>query len=116
MKSTPTRISLDVARRLIVTKQRLAGRRPGRAGSESLVQIVRDLPYVQWDPVSVLAPSHLLSLWARAGTFRLADLNRLLWRDRRLLQHWIPFASIVATDDFPLYSSLMRRYPESLSD
>ena len=77
---------------------------------------VRDLPYVQWDPVSVVAPSHLLSLWARVGSFQVSALDRLLWTDRRLLQHWIPFSAIVATEDYPLYASLMHRYPESLSD
>lgn len=115
MTSATIRVSLQAARRLAVTKQRLAGKRPVRATDERIVETVRALPYVQWDPVSVVAPSHLLSLWARLGSFRLTDLDRLLWTERRLLQHWIPFASIVATSDYPLYSSLMRRYPESLS-
>lgn len=110
------RISLQTARRLAVTKQHLSGRRPGRATADRLVETVRNLPYVQWDPVQVVAPSHVLSLWARVGSFRLTDLDRLLWSERRLLQHWIPFASLVAAEDYPLYSSLMRRYPESLSD
>jgi len=116
MTSAPIRISLQSARRLAVTKQHLSGKRPGRATAERIVETVRDLPYVQWDPVSVVAPSHILSLWARVGSFRLPDFDRLLWTERRLLQHWIPFASIVATEDYPVYSSLMRRYPESLSD
>jgi uncharacterized protein len=115
MAPVPVRTSLQAARRLAVTKQRLSGPRPRRATAARIVETVRDLPYVQWDPVSVVAPSHLLSLWARVGPFRLPDLDRLLWAERRLLQHWIPFASIVATEDYPLYSSLMRRYPESLS-
>jgi uncharacterized protein len=116
MTSAPIRTSLRAARRLAVTKQHLAGKRPARATAERLVETVRDLPYVQWDPVSVVAPSHLLSLRARVGSFRLADFDRMLWTERRLLQHWIPFAAVVATEDYPVYSSLMRRYPESLSD
>ncbi|MGC2204966.1 MAG: crosslink repair DNA glycosylase YcaQ family protein [Thermoplasmata archaeon] len=116
MTSAPIRISLRAARRLAVTKQHLSGTRPRRATAERIVETVRDLPYVQWDPVSVVAPSHLLSLWARVGSFRLSDFDRLLWSERRLLQHWIPFAGVVATEDYPLYASLMRRYPESLSD
>ena len=114
MAPAPLRASLATARRLAVTKQLLAGKRPARANAERIVETVRSLPYVQWDPVSVVAPSHLLSLWARLGSFRVADLDRLLWRDRRLLQHWIPFAAIVAADDYPLYASFMTRYPESL--
>ena len=116
MPSDPIRTSLQAVRRLAVTKQHLAGKRPARADAERIVATVRDLPYVQWDPVSVVAPSHLLSLWARVGSFHLADLDRVLWTERRLLQHWIPFAAVVATEDYPLYASLMRRYPGSLSD
>ncbi len=116
MTSASIRTSLQAARRLAVTRQHLAGKRPGRATAERIVETVRDLPYVQWDPVSVVAPSHILSLWARVGSFRLPDLDRLLWTERLLFQHWIPFASVVATGDYPLYYSLMRRYPESLSD
>lgn len=116
MTSAPIRTSLQAARRLAVTKQNLAGQRPDRATAERIVEAVRDLPYIQWDPVSVVAPSHILSLWARVGSFRRADFDRLLWAERRLLQHWIPFAGVVATEDYPLYASLMRRYPESLSD
>ena len=116
MTSTPIRTTVQAVRRLAVTKQHLAGKRPRRATADRIVATVRDLPYVQWDPVSVVAPSHLLSLWARLGSFRVSDFERLLWSDRRLLQHWIPFAGVVATEDYPLYASLMRRYPESLSD
>ncbi len=116
MTSAPIRTSLQAARRLAVTKQHLSGGRPRRATAERIVESVRDLPYVQWDPVSVVAPSHILSLWARVGAFRRADFDRLLWAERRLLQHWIPFASVVATEDYPIYASLMRRYPDSLSD
>ena len=115
MTSGPIQASLRAVRRLAVTKQHLAGKPPKRATVDRLVGTIRDLPYVQWDPVSVVAPSHLLSLWARAGSFRVSDFDRLLWTERRLIQHWIPFASVVPTDDLPLYASLMRRYPESLT-
>jgi len=39
----------------------------------------------------------------------------LLWEEKKLFLHWTPIASIVLTEDYPIYSSLMRRYPESLS-
>jgi len=105
----------QAVRRLAVTKQHLAGRLPKRAGREDLVRLVRDLAYVQWDPVPVVAPSHIISIWSRVRSFRLTDLDRLLWEDRRFLLHWTPTASIVLTEDYPIYRSLMERYPESLA-
>lgn len=80
-----------------------------------MLSVVRDLGYVQWDPVTVVAPSHILSFWSRVGGFRVADLDRLLWKERRLFLHWTPMASLVLTEDFPLFHSLMRRYPDSLT-
>jgi uncharacterized protein len=79
--------------------------------------VVRDLAFVQWDPIEVVAPSHVLSLWNRLGNFRLSDLDRLLWDERKLLQHWANMAaSVVLTEDYPLYYSMMKRYPDSLSN
>jgi uncharacterized protein len=86
------------------------------ASWEDLVGLVRDLTYVQWDPVPIVAPSHVLSIWSRVGTFRLTDLDKLLWQDKTFLLHWIPTASIVLTEDYPIYRSLMERYPESLAN
>jgi uncharacterized protein YcaQ len=107
--------TVETVRRLTVTKQRLAGPLPPNPSKASILSVVRDLAYVQWDPVSIVAPSHLLSLWARLGEFRPSDLEQLLWDERSLFEHWTPAASIVLTEDLPLYASLMRRYPESMT-
>jgi uncharacterized protein len=115
MSQEPLTTSLDSVRRLTVTKQRLSGKLPAKATTSALLSVVRDLAYVQWDPVSIVAPSHIISLWSRLGDFRLSDLDRLLWDEKKLFQHWTPMASIVLTEDFPLYHSLMSRYPESMS-
>src|SRR2546430_1949139 len=45
----------------------------------------------------------------------MSDLDRLLWDDKKLFEHWSHAASIVLTEDYPLFYSLMKRYPESLS-
>lgn len=71
------KVSLDVVRRLAVFKQRLAGPRP-HPDAEGIIEAVRDLGCVQIDPVSVVAPSHLLVLWSRLGRFDPAELDRLL--------------------------------------
>ncbi|HLC11164.1 MAG TPA: crosslink repair DNA glycosylase YcaQ family protein [Candidatus Bathyarchaeia archaeon] len=106
--------SIKNVRRLAVTKQRLAGRLPSRATREHILSVVRDLCYVQWDPIEAVAPSHIIALWSRIGNFRLSDLDALLWEEKKLFLHQAP-AMIVVTEDYPLFYSLMRRYPESLS-
>lgn len=76
---------------------------------------MRDLAYAQWDPISIVAPSHVISLWSRLGDFQLSDLDRMLWEKKKLFLYWTPIASIVLSEDHSLYYSLMRRYPDSLS-
>ena len=116
MGETTISTSLEGARRLAVTKQRLAGKVPSKASGDQLLAVVRDLAFVQWDPISIVAPSHVISFWSRIGAFRLADLDRLLWREKTLFLCSTPIASIVPTEDYPLHHSLMRRYPDSLSN
>ena len=108
-------ISAQDARRLAVARQRLAGKLPAKATREHILSVVRDLSFVQWDPIAVVAPSQVLSLWNRVGDFRLSDLERLLWDEKKLFIHWVNFAaSLVLIEDYPLYYSMMKRYPESI--
>ena len=107
-------ITLENARRLYLRKQRLTGK-PAKPTPEAILSVVRDLCYVQWDPTDAVAPSHIISLWSRLGNFRLSDLERLLWDEKWLFLYWTPVASIVLTEDYPIYSTLMRRYPEWLT-
>jgi uncharacterized protein YcaQ len=115
LSETAISTSLERARRLTVTKQHLAGKLPTGSASKAILSVIRDLGYVQLDPINVVAPSHLIALWSRVGNFRLSDLDRLLWEEKKLFEHWSHAASIVLTEDYPLFYSLMRRYPESLS-
>ena len=98
-----------VARRLAVTKQRLAGpRAPSHA--EGIIEVTRDLGCLQLDPISAVARSHKLVLWSRLGTYDEAHLDTLLWEERRLFEYWAHAASIVLTEDYPIHSHMMRKY------
>jgi uncharacterized protein YcaQ len=105
-------ISPTTARRLALTKQRLAGPSPAK-GPEGILDLVRDLGCLQLDPMSVVARSHLLVLQSRLGCYDPADLDTLLWQDRSLFEYWAHAASIVLTEDYPLHSPSMRRFGNS---
>src|SRR5439155_10332699 len=79
-----------------------------------IMGLVRDLGCLQLDPINVVARSHLLVLWSRLGRFDPADLDALLWEERRLFEYWAHRASIVLTEDYPIHHLLMRRYPTDL--
>lgn len=103
-------LTRQTARRLAIAKQHLAGKTPKNPGRASIMSLLRDIRYVQLDPTSVVAPSHLLVLWSRLGAFKQSDLDRLQWREKKLFEYWAHQASIVLTEDYPLYQRRMKTF------
>ena len=102
-------LSPTQARRLAITRQRLAGARPP-ATTDGILEIFRDLGCVQLDPISAVARSHLLVLWSRLGVYDTAHLDTLLWQEHKLFEYWAHCASLVLTEDFPIHHLMMRNY------
>ena len=93
-------VSREEARRIAVRAQGLDGSASG------VLETVRRLGYLQIDPISVVAPPQQLVLWSRLGPFNPAELDRLLW-DERALVEWRAF--IYPSEDLPLLRARMRR-------
>ena len=98
-----------------MTKQHLTPRFLKKPSAENILELFRDIGCVQIDPISAVAQSHLIVLWSRLGNFDRADLDRLLWRDKKLFEYWAHQYSIVLMEDYPLYHTLMRSYPASFA-
>ncbi len=113
----PERITttLENARRLAIAKQRLAGALPRNPDSQNILDVTRSLGCLQLDPISVVAPSHLLVLWSRLGVFDTSHLDKLLWSEKKLFEYWAHQASIVLMEDYPLYYRMMRGYPDTFA-
>jgi uncharacterized protein YcaQ len=58
------------------------------------------------DPIASVATPQELVLWSRLGVYDRAELDRLLWKDKKLFE-WLAF--IYPIEDLPLYRALMRR-------
>ena len=100
MKSTD--VSLAEARRIAVRSQLLDGSATG------LLETVRRLGFLQIDPISTVAPPQYLVPWSRLGSYDRAELDRLLWEERKLVE-WRAF--IYPIEDLPLLRARMRRLP-----
>jgi uncharacterized protein YcaQ len=96
----PTPVSLAQARRLAVRAQVLDG------SADGVLDTVRRLGFLQIDPISTVAPPQRLVLWSRLGSYDSAELDRLLWEERKLFE-WGAF--IWPIEDFPLIQARMRR-------
>ncbi len=80
------------------------------------MQVARALGCLQIDPISVVARSQFLVVWSRLGAFDPAQLDRLVFGERRLFEYWAHCASLVLTEDYPIHSVMMRRYPLGETD
>jgi uncharacterized protein len=96
----PTPVSLAQARRIAVRAQLLDG------SADGVLETVRRLGFLQIDPISTVAPPQRLVLWSRLGPHDSAELDRLLWEERKLVE-WGAF--IWPIEDFPLIRARMRR-------
>jgi uncharacterized protein YcaQ len=96
----PTTVTLAQARRIAVRSQLLDG------SAEDVLATVRRLGFLQIDPISTVAPPQRLVLWSRLGPYDSAELDRLLWEERKLFE-WGAF--IWPIEDFPLIRARMRR-------
>jgi uncharacterized protein YcaQ len=96
----PTTVTLAQARRIAVRSQLLDG------SADGVLATVRRLGFLQIDPISTVAPPQRLVLWSRLGPHDQAELDRLLWEERKLFE-WGAF--IWPIEDFPLIRARMRR-------
>jgi hypothetical protein len=101
-------ISATTARRLAITRQRLAGKK-SKPNADGIFDVARDLGFLQLDPTNVVAPSHQLVVFSRVGPYQPKHLETLLWDERRLFESWAHAASIVVTEHYPIYRWIMRR-------
>jgi hypothetical protein len=74
--------------------------------ARTILDTVRQLGYLQIDPISTVATPQQLVLWSRLGAYETAELDRLLWEDRKLVE-WNAF--IWPIEDLPLLRARMRR-------
>jgi uncharacterized protein YcaQ len=95
-------VSLAQARRIAVRSQLLDG------SAKSLLDTVQRLGFLQIDPISAVAPPQYLVPWSRLGAYDAAELDRLLWEERKLVE-WRAF--IYPIEDLPLLRSRMRHRP-----
>jgi uncharacterized protein YcaQ len=87
------------ARRIAVRAQLLDG------SATDVLSTVRHLGRLQIDPIATVAPPQYLVLWSRLGSYDRAELDRLLWEERKLFEYR---AFIYPIEDLPLMQALMR--------
>jgi uncharacterized protein len=98
-------VPVEEARRIAVRAQALDGSATG------VLDTVRRLGFLQLDPISSVAPPQHLVLWSRLGPFETAELDRLLWEERSLVE-WNAY--LYPVEDLPILKAFMRRRDRGL--
>jgi uncharacterized protein len=93
------------ARRIAVRTQALDG------SARGVLETVRRLGLLQLDPISSVATPQHLVLWSRLGAWDTAELDRLLWQERKLVE-WDAF--LYPSEDLPILKAFMRRRDRAL--
>jgi uncharacterized protein len=93
-------VTADQARRIAVRAQLLDG------SARGVLDTVRRLGFLQLDPIASVAPAHQLVLWSRLGPYDPAELDRLLWIERKLFE-WNAF--IWPIESLPLIRARIRK-------
>ena len=93
-------VSPEQARRIAVRAQLLDGSATG------VLDTVRRLGSLQLDPIATVATPQHLVLFSRLGTYDTAELDRLLWDERKLFE-WNAF--VYPIESLPLIRALMRK-------
>jgi uncharacterized protein YcaQ len=99
---------LEKARRVAIRAQLLDG------SATSVLETVRQLGFLQMDPIATVATPQQLVLFSRLGPFDATELDRLLWEERKLFEY---DAFIYPIEDLPLVRARMaqRRRANSLA-
>ena len=94
------KVGVDEARRIAVRAQLLDG------SARGVLSTVRKLGFLQMDPIATVARPQELVLFSRLGPFDASELDRLLWKKRKLFEY---DAFIYPVEDLPLQRARMAR-------
>jgi uncharacterized protein YcaQ len=94
-------VSPEQARRIAVRAQLLDG------SARDVLDTVRRLGFLQMDPIATVATPQQLVLFSRLGPYDVAELERLIWKERKLFEY---DAFIYPIENLPVQKARMARF------
>lgn len=109
---TVLRISNQDARRLWLTSQGLAYTPTGKL---DLLQIIKQIGFVQLDTIQNVVRAHHHILWSRNQNYRESMLDKLLAKERAVFEHFTHDASVIPIEYFPYWKRQFQRLEEKVN-
>jgi len=82
------KLSRELARKIILTAQLLDGKTTLPEGKPGVETAIKQLGYIQIDPLQVVQRTHHHVLWTRVPGYQPEMINELLSTDRRVFEYW----------------------------
>ena len=101
-------IAAEAARRFLVQRQLLAPARALEGGPKAVLEVLRRLGSIQFDPLAVAGRNHDLVLHARVADYDSAWCD-LLYERREVFEAYNKGLSLVATGEFPWFRATVTR-------
>jgi len=102
------KLSIDIARRLLLDHQRLNTRSQFATGCNGTLEAIEHLGYVQLDTLSVVERAHLHTLWNRVDGFKPSHIDKLQ-RSGAIFEHWAHALAILPMKNYRFSLPLMKR-------
>ena len=103
LPSPTLHLSRAEARRFLLTHQHLWPPR-ALAGKAGILDFIRHVGCIQYDPVNLVGQNPELVLQARVADYTPALLAELLYTDRQLVDGWDKQAAIHRVEDWPYFA------------
>lgn len=107
MTTTQRILTKPQARRFMLAHQGLLANNRF-VGKEGILDFVRRVGCIQFDPLNVVGFNQHLVLQSRIANFTPTMLEELLYSDRKLVDGWDKNMSIYLTEDWPYFSRLRK--------
>lgn len=104
------KVTAEAARRFLVTRHLLAPARSVEGGPDAVLEVVRRLGSIQFDPIAVAGRNHDLVLHARVADYDPTWCDALYER-REIFEAYNKGLSLVPTRDFPFFRTTL--WPEA---
>ncbi|HYE83903.1 MAG TPA: crosslink repair DNA glycosylase YcaQ family protein [Clostridia bacterium] len=98
-------ITKQQARQFLLTYQGLMGKRMF-SGKQGITDYIGKVGCIQFDPLNIVGHNHELVLQSRIRNFKPDMLQRLLYKERKLIDGWDKNMSIYCTEDWPYFRRL----------
>jgi hypothetical protein len=108
-------VSAEAARRFLVTRHLLAPARSLAGGPKAVLQVVRRLGSIQYDPIAIAGRAHDLTLHARVADYDPAWCDEL-YAKRQIFEAYNKGLSFIPAEDFAWFRGGLSKRPQETID